>query len=50
MSRKAREEMMLNLELKSSMEPVHPFRAVNVHGSFQLFMEPFIIFNSMSVG
>ena len=33
-------EVVLYLELESAVEPVHPFGAVDVHGSFQLQVPP----------
>jgi len=42
MTGQAGEEMMLNLELKAAMEPVHPLWALYVHGSLKLKAEPFI--------
>jgi len=43
MTGEAGEEVVLDLELKAAMEPVHPLGALNVHSSLKLKVEPLIV-------
>jgi len=49
MSGKAREEMVLDLELEATVEPVHPLGALYVHSAFQLKVEPFVVLYTVGV-
>ena len=42
-ARDAGKQMVLNLKLKSAVEPVHPRRAVNIHRRLELHLEPLVV-------
>jgi hypothetical protein len=50
MARKSGEQVVNNLELKATVEPVHPCRAVNILGSSDLKLKPLVSLVSRSVG
>lgn len=46
-ARNTGEKMVLCLELESTVEPIHPPRAVNVHSSVKLNLEPMLLITSL---
>jgi fatty acid desaturase len=45
-TRQSRVQVVLDLELKTAMEPIHPPGTIHVHGCLQLHLEPFVRFVS----
>ena len=48
-ARQPREQVVLNLKLQTTVEPVHPLGAVHVHCGLHLLVEPLVVFHSMGV-